>query len=990
MPFRPLPNSKITIRNRVFTVCEHPAAPGMVYGQSGRRALVYQLREESGRYFALKVFNQTFRTIEIEESAKNLQKYATLPGLGVCMRDILTGEKDADMLQQYPDLRYAVLMPWVLGRTWQEVILERIAFKPRESFQYANSLVNILAGMERAGLAHCDLSGANVLLPGLFNQQPPVALVDVEEMYLPGSHTPAKLPAGTPGYNHHTSTSGLWGADVDRFAGAVMIAEMLGWFDAQVRHSALMGQNNTGGEQFFSASEMQKHCPRFEILYRSLETNWSAGTARLFEHAWNSEALTECPSFSEWQGEFAALSSRLPMLEELSLPRNDTSQPIISWRKAPGLPTADGQLIGGRYKILELFSDGGFGTVYLAADLRDNSRCVLKKNKDLSDESRRQFAREADLLRSLNHPNLVKVLDYLDSPVDGQFIVMELIQGDDLQTLITRHGAITLEQSLPYLSQVCNALAYLHTQHPPIVHRDVKPANIRISADGRAILMDFGIAKTISPDVRTTIGARAVSPGFSPPEQYGQNITDVQADVYALGATAWSLLSGRPPQESVDRMGHDSMFPTYGVLPPMVEQTLQRAMDLNPALRFDSVNAFWTELFSSLDPNYSTSKFHPKSTSRKRAVLYARLGVLAIFISLAVFGLGRLFCSDGRCFANGAINPTLETVIFPTEPVTETVLALAEHPTSETSSETPLVEKASSATLEPIATLLPTQTPIVRSPQDGMEMVYVPTGPFLRGLSPEDQKLLKQLCPACVMTEIQDTSPQREIILESFWIDKTEVTNALFKQFTGSSGYITTAEQKKISYVQSQTPGANFQYLNGASWRHPSGPSSNINGKDDYAVTQISWDDASAYCKWAGRRLPTEAEWEKAARGTDGRLFPWGNQNPDKSLTNFDLQNDGPVAAGSYPNESPYGALDMAGNVWEWVSDFYGEAYYRAAPDHNPTGPDSGEGHPMRGGSWASESSFQLFYLSPIYRLWNKPYIRSNVIGFRCATSDMP
>jgi formylglycine-generating enzyme required for sulfatase activity len=235
---------------------------------------------------------------------------------------------------------------------------------------------------------------------------------------------------------------------------------------------------------------------------------------------------------------------------------------------------------------------------------------------------------------------------------------------------------------------------------------------------------------------------------------------------------------------------------------------------------------------------------------------------------------------------------------------------------------------------------------------------------------------------------VADELPQRQIHLDEFWIDQTEVTNAQFAQFVAVTGYVTSAEQgtHQTSYVFDAGI-ADFKYNSSADWKHPHGSASNIAGLDDTAVTQVSWEDAEAYCAWAGRRLPTEAEWEKAARGTDGRLFVWGNQPPNSRLLNFNLTSTGPQPVGSFPaGISQHGSYDMAGNVWEWVSDFYGEEYYESAPDRNPSGPTAGEGYVFRGGSWASEYK-DMYLVTTTARLWNYSYVSSDVLGIRCATS---
>ena len=216
---------------------------------------------------------------------------------------------------------------------------------------------------------------------------------------------------------------------------------------------------------------------------------------------------------------------------------------------------------------------------------------------------------------------------------------------------------------------------------------------------------------------------------------------------------------------------------------------------------------------------------------------------------------------------------------------------------------------------------------------DGKEMVRIPAGPFLMGTGPEERD-------AAI-----EEQPQHEVTLEAFWIDKTETTNAEYALCVEAGAC--QAPEKRDSYTRQVYYGDD--------------------AFDAYPVIWVTWDDAKTYCEWAGKRLPTEAEWEKAARCAEPRRYPWGDDWPDGRLVNlcdvncqFDYRHadidDGyadtsPV--GAFPDgANPYGLVDMAGNVWEWVADWYVEDYYSWSASDNPQGPQYGEERVIRGGAW--------------------------------------
>ena len=295
MPFRPVINTSISLSNSPYRFTEHPSAKGMPYGQTGRRATVYQVQDGNGQHHALKVFTQAFRSPRTERNIQGLHAFATLPGLQVCDRRVLTSAHYPDLLKQYPDLEYAVLMPWVEGQTWQETLLNGQPLSSEKCMRLAQRLATVLTDMEQHGLAHCDLSGPNVLLPILAHPEMSngIALVDVEELYGPGLEKPDKLPGGSAGYGHKTAPQGLWSADADRFAAAVLLVEMLGWCDEQVRQICY-------GEQFFDPAELQGSSERYQTLLQVVRKRWGDAPANLLGRAWFSASLANCPTLAEW------------------------------------------------------------------------------------------------------------------------------------------------------------------------------------------------------------------------------------------------------------------------------------------------------------------------------------------------------------------------------------------------------------------------------------------------------------------------------------------------------------------------------------------------------------------------------------------------------------------------------------------------------------------------------------------------------------------
>jgi len=262
-----------------------------------------------------------------------------------------------------------------------------------------------------------------------------------------------------------------------------------------------------------------------------------------------------------------------------------------------------GALLHKRYRIVEILGQGGMGSVYRAVDENLGVDVAVKENLFTTDEYARQFRLEAVILANLRHPNLPRVTDHFVIGDQGQYLVMDYIEGEDLRQRMERQGNITEDDAILLGAAICDALMYLHTRKPPILHRDLKPGNVKITPDGHIFLVDFGLAKVLHGSQATTTGARAMTPGYSPPEQYGTARTDPRTDIYSLGATIYASLTGIIPEDGLARaMDNTQLTPLRkrnSKISRRLAAAIEKAMGVDPADRFQNAEEFKRALLGS-------------------------------------------------------------------------------------------------------------------------------------------------------------------------------------------------------------------------------------------------------------------------------------------------------------------------------------------------------------------------------------------------------
>lgn len=634
------------------------------------------------------------------------------------------------------------------------------------------------------------------------------------------------------------------------------------------------------------------------------------------------------------------------------------------------------------YKIIEEIGRGEFGIVYKAQDSK-LSRIVaikvLRKEKALDSNAVERFLLEAKSIAALTHPHIVDI--YETGQANGEyFIVMPFIEGVTLSQYLKENGKMDPAQATKLVKEIANALAHIHQLK--YIHRDVKPSNILLrKIDGAAILTDFGLVKLttiIANGVTRTDGRVLGSPPYMAPELWRGEPATPASDAYALTCVAYEALTGKSlfsksNDETPYIIGrrHEVSVKIEDLKNIRLQKLLQSGIEKDPQKRPD-IQEFAT-LFSEF------SLFEPKRTPYTRRNLLAALGGGTLILGASGLVLSR------RLMGNATPSTPIPASVIPSIPISPTIISSPTAPPLPTSIPTSIPTAPPVPTLTPILTpVKPTLTlqatsgpslkgidQLMLSPDSLIEFVRIPAGKFLMGSDKNKDSLV-----------VDDEHPQHNVNLPEYYISKSPITVKQFAIFAAKKNYKTIAEKENSGRIMN---GQQFSVVNGANWQHPRGPNSNVNRKQNHPVTQVNWDDAMAFCDWASDgtgmavRLPTEAEWEKAARGEDARIYTWGNQLPNSNLANYDMKIGDTTPVGTYSpsGDSPYGCQDMLGNVWEWTLSLHNKYPYQNDLKRDLSTQD--RARVLRGGSfYYNEGKLRI-----AYRLDFPPNFSYYNIGFR-------
>jgi len=404
-----------------------------------------------------------------------------------------------------------------------------------------------------------------------------------------------------------------------------------------------------------------------------------------------------------------------------------------------------GIVLANRYTIDTILGQGGMGAVYCAFDANLGIHVAVKENLFLSDEYARQFQREASILANLRHTNLPRVIDYFDVPGQGQYLIMDFIEGEDLRQRIERTSTISEKEAVIIGTAICEALDYLHTRKPPVVHRDIKPGNIKITPEGEIVLVDFGLAKLMHDNQATTTGARAMTPGYSPPEQYGTARTDARTDIYSLGATLYAALTGVIPEEGLARATGKTDLTSIRELRPSIDRRLapviEKSLEVDPDKRYQTAMDFEVSLMRSGDisPNsrqvfritppplevIQSEKFEEpaanikpasikKNNRTNRSLRRIVTTTTALLTLLLILGLVFLQGTDITRIIGNLFSTSTVSVVSPTVPLNSSTATEPAAPTQVQTATLPVIAVQPSVSTTPTVSVSPTPevTPI--------------------------------------------------------------------------------------------------------------------------------------------------------------------------------------------------------------------------------------------------------------------------------------
>ncbi len=522
-----------------------------------------------------------------------------------------------------------------------------------------------------------------------------------------------------------------------------------------------------------------------------------------------------------------------------------------------------GHTIGGRYKIDALLGHGGMSTVYQANDPNLRRTVAVKLiHPHLSNDPQfvRRFEQEAAAVAQLRHPNIIQVYDF-DHDEGVYYMVLEHVPGETLQarltTLNAAHQRLPLTETIQIMASICDAVAYAHQRG--MIHRDLKPANVMLNPQGQPILMDFGVAKMLGDVQHTATGAVVGTALYMSPEQARGERPTERSDIYSLGVMLFEMITGAPPFKADSAVSLMMQHVTQPV--PDIYQINQNIPDLLVAV---------TKKALAKEPGDRYRTASDMAVALRTIDISKRVGTTLPIKNSPGFdptvvdsAAGLKSVSSSRVVQPLRKSNPLPWIIGAVVVLAVIILGVGLSFLFFRSDQSGKAEQAVAVAAE---SDLPSSE----------KMTRIPAGAYTVGRDAPGQNY----------------APPQEVKLSEYWIDQYEVSNTQYARF--------------LTETKNQAP---------AGWSDGKIPAD----QENFPVQGVTWDLASAYCQWTKKRLPTEAEWEVAARGREGRLYPWGN-DPRA----VELPRSGTYKVGGKPtNQSAFGVFDMAGNVWEWVGEPY-------------------------------------------------------------------